>query len=254
MISRIQEIKNIGTFLSSRPASIELSKLVLMYGPNSQGKTTICDVIKSLKNNDPIYITQRKTVGQTEQPTVSFNFSNGKNAKFQRGLWCIDPGLGDISNIEVFDTAFVFDNVFTNNAIEHKNKESFTRFIIGEKSVNLSRELLALNEQKNELTRKYDSLAEDIERAIEKTLPLKDFIKAPYQADVHDEDVALLGIKTTIQEETKNLKNISAIKSLAFPTALLPIDINIFAIIKFLTLHTTLKPNIIAENYRTDTS
>ena len=64
MISRIQEIKNIGTFLSSRPASIELSKLVLMYGPNSQGKTTICDVIKSLKNNDPIYITQRKTVVQ----------------------------------------------------------------------------------------------------------------------------------------------------------------------------------------------
>lgn len=231
MISRIQEIKNIGTFLSSRPASIELSKLVLMYGPNSQGKTTICDVIKSLKNNDPIYITQRKTVGQTEQPTVSFNFSNGKNAKFQRGLWCIDPGLGDMSNIEVFDTAFVFDNVFTNNAIEHKNKENFTRFIIGEKSVNLSRELLALNEQKNELTRKYDSLTEDIERAIEKKLPLKDFIKAPYQADIHDEDVALLGIKTTIQEETKNLKNISAIKNLAFPTALLPIDINIFSVI-----------------------
>lgn len=231
MISRIQEIKNIGTFLSSHPASIELSKLVLMYGPNSQGKTTICDVIKSLKNNDPIYITQRKTVGHTEQPTVSFHFSNGKNAKFQRDLWCIDPGLGDMSNIEVFDTTFVFDNVFTNNAIEHKNKENFTRFIIGEKSVNLSRELLSLNEQKNELTRKYDSLAEDIERAIEKKLPLKDFIKAPYQADIHDEDVALLGIKTTIQEETKNLKNISAIKNLSFPTALLPIDINIFAII-----------------------
>lgn len=44
MLSRIQEIKNIGTFLNSHPASIELSNLVLMYGSNSQGKTTICDV------------------------------------------------------------------------------------------------------------------------------------------------------------------------------------------------------------------
>lgn len=227
MLSRIQEIKNIGTFLNSHPASIELSNLVLMYGSNSQGKTTICDVFKSLKNNDPVYITQRKTVGQVDQPTVSFNFSNGKNARFQRGSWCIDPRLGDMSNIEIFDTTFVFDNVFTNNAIEHKNKENFTRFIIGEKSIKLSKELMELNEQKNALAHSRDSLISDIESEIKSIMSLEDFIKVPYQIDIHDEDVALLGIKTTIKDETTNLESISDIKKLKFPTTLPSIDISI---------------------------
>lgn len=227
MLSRIQEIKNIGTFLNSHPASIELSNLVLMYGSNSQGKTTICDVFKSLKNNDPVYITQRKTVGQVDQPTVSFNFSNGKNARFQRGSWCIDPRLGDMSNIEIFDTTFVFDNVFTNNAIEHKNKENFTRFIIGEKSIKLSKELMELNEQKNALAHSRDSVIADIESEIKSIMSLEDFIKVPYQIDIHNEDVALLGIKSTINDETKNLESISDIKKLKFPTTLPSIDISI---------------------------
>lgn len=232
MINRIQEIKNIGTFLNSHPASITLSDIVLVYGSNSQGKTTLCDVVKSLKNQDPLFITQRKTVGQTDSPIVSFHFLNGKNAKFYRGAWHLDVGACDVSKIEIFDTSFVFDNVFTNNAIEHKNKENFTRFIIGEASVTLSKELLHLNEQKNELSRQFETISKDIESILEKRISLKDFLKIDFKEDISNEDVLLLGIKSTIQEETKNQKDISSIKSLIYPTKLDPICLEPFETIK----------------------
>ncbi len=230
MINRIQDIKNIGTFADTHPASIELSKLVLIYGPNSQGKTTLCDVVKSLKLQDAHYITERKTVGQIAPQIVSFNFSNGKTAKFQNGAWQLSDGISDVSKIEIFDTAFVFDNVFTNNVIEHKNKENFTRFIIGEDSIALSRELTRLNEQKNTLSRQLDAVIETIETVLQGKIDLKQFIKLPFQSDIHDEDVALLGLQTNIKDEENNRKNIVTIKNLVFPTVLPLVDTTVFNI------------------------
>ena len=151
MIKRIQEIKNVGTFANARPASIELNQLVFIYGPNSQGKTTLCDIFKSLMTNNIDYIIERKTVGQTENQSIVFNCGNKNEVKFDNNVWKVEKKVLDINQIQVFDTEFVQDNVFTNSQIEHRNKENFTKFVIGDESVKLSQELHALNENKKQL-------------------------------------------------------------------------------------------------------
>ena len=151
MIKRIQEIKNIGTFANARPASIELNQLVFIYGPNSQGKTTLCDIFKSLMTNNVDYIKERKTVGQTGAQSITFNCGNKKEVKFDNDVWKVDKKTLDINQIQVFDTEFVHNNVFTNSQIEHRNKENFTKFVIGDESVKLSQELHLLNENKKQL-------------------------------------------------------------------------------------------------------
>ena len=225
MLKRIQEIKNVGTFQNSRAASIELSELVLIYGSNSQGKTTLCDIIKSLKNKEPSYINERTTACQQEKPSVKLGFSDGKSASFSQGRWILDTGIDDTSKIEVFDTCFVYDNVFTNGTIEHKNKENFTKFIIGEASVKLTKELEALN-----LHKKCRQLEERILSKIKGNLKIEEFIRIPFKEDVHEEDNILLANHQIILEEENNKKDISLIKKLQFPKRLELIDINTFGI------------------------
>lgn len=54
MIERFKEIKNIGTYKNAEQiASCGFNKTTIIYGNNSQGKSTFCDILKSLSYNDP---------------------------------------------------------------------------------------------------------------------------------------------------------------------------------------------------------
>ena len=217
MIKRIQEIKNIGTFANARPASIELNQLVFIYGPNSQGKTTLCDIFKSLMTNNVDYIKERKTVGQTGAQSITFNCGNKKEVKFDNDVWKVDKKTLDINQIQVFDTEFVHNNVFTNSQIEHRNKENFTKFVIGDESVKLSQELHLLNENKKQLENEINAIETLITKKIENNISLKDFLAIHFKEDVAEEDCKCLALQSSITDETANKNNIENIKKLPLP-------------------------------------
>src|SRR5690606_13563162 len=69
MIKQIKNINNAGSYRQfSNGGSIQFEKLTFIYGLNTRGKSTLTDILTSLRDNDPTLITNRKSI-----PEVSGN-------------------------------------------------------------------------------------------------------------------------------------------------------------------------------------
>ena len=155
MIKQIKSINNIGNFREfSNGGSIQFEKLTFIYGLNTRGKSTLTDIITSLKENEPSLITTRKSI-----PTVSTNQSvrmsikpfgatNQSDYIFTNTSW---THVHSNDDIHIFGSDFIHKNLFTGLSIERQNKENFTRFILGQQGVQLATQIA---EDKRELRQK----------------------------------------------------------------------------------------------------
>lgn len=226
MIDRFQEIKNIGTYKNAEQiARCGFNKMTIIYGNNSQGKSTFCDILKSLSFNDPSFIENRKTIGELGKVKVEIGFGNKMFAKYENGEWMTSKDLLKTQRIIVFDTDFVQNNVFTNSEIERKNKENFTDFILGSESIEIQKQLLELKENINKLDKENESLKKDIESYTK--LTIEEFAKIKYVEDIKDLDTLCLGLHQQIANLKNDKQNIENIKKLPIPTAIEYIDENI---------------------------
>ena len=62
MLRRFQQIQRVGCFINSRPASVQFEPLSFVYGENRYGKSTLCDIFRSLAENNPDYVTHRLSI------------------------------------------------------------------------------------------------------------------------------------------------------------------------------------------------
>lgn len=212
MIERIKNIKNIGAYENSGNGQIKLDRFSYIYAANTYGKTTFCDIIRSLKTRDCFYILNRRRIGikPSEKCEVDLTI-NGCNVRFSDGAWHI-PTDADIGrDLEVFDINFVDENVFTNGNIEHKNKENLTAFILGERSVELVKKLgdleSCLSQKKEEFSRRKESLESNLE-----SIGFDTIRKISFVEDFKDKESLMMSIKEARSVAIKQRDNISAIK------------------------------------------
>ena len=62
MLKRIQDIKAVGCFSDAHPAALQFEPLTFIYGENCYGKSTLCDIFRSLAEGRPEYVTARVSV------------------------------------------------------------------------------------------------------------------------------------------------------------------------------------------------
>ena len=109
MIKRIQKIQNIGRFTNCHPAGCEFAKETIIFGLNTQGKSTLTAIMRSIQTGNNDILIGRKTFGETSDEKVEIDFEeNGQDDKyvFQNGVWNkINP------NILIFDSKFITENV-----------------------------------------------------------------------------------------------------------------------------------------------
>ncbi len=75
MIKKIVSIKGVGRFKNcNATGDVELRRAALVYAPNGRGKTTLCDVFRSLKTGVPDTVVGRSTLGAPTPPTVELLF------------------------------------------------------------------------------------------------------------------------------------------------------------------------------------
>ncbi len=159
MIKRINNINNVGVFREfSNGGSVQFEKLTFIYGLNTKGKTTLADILSSLKGNEPNLIISRKSI-----PTVNSNQSvrifvrphNATNelpCTFSNNSW---TQLNSNDDLHIFGSDFIHKNLFTGLSIERQNKENFTRFVLGQLGVQLATQIA---EDKRILRQKRGSL------------------------------------------------------------------------------------------------
>ena len=145
MIKQINSINNVGAFREfPNGGSIQFEKLTFIYGLNTKGKTTLTDILSSLKENEPTLITSRKSipaVNSNQSVRISVRPHNATNqlpCTFSNSSW---TQLNSNDNLHIFGSDFIHKNLFTGLTIERQNKENFTRFVLGQQGVQLATQI-----------------------------------------------------------------------------------------------------------------
>ncbi len=114
MIERIISIMNVGKFVNCKTAGdVTFRKLTLVYGENGRGKTTLCDILRSLATGDGDRIVGRKTLGSDDAPSSQILVTGAKHT-FTYGAWS-QP----FSNLAIYDSVFVHENVYAGDVFDH---------------------------------------------------------------------------------------------------------------------------------------
>lgn len=148
MLKKIKLIQGIGNFTSTTAGGIDLGDVTIIYGENRNGKSTLCDVIHSLSENDADFILNRKSIpnNQAKPPKVELMFvaqAGNVTAVFENSQWVVKNP--ECSKLYVFDQSFIHRNVITGQRLERSNSESMTSFILGENNTALFINLADMN-------------------------------------------------------------------------------------------------------------
>lgn len=142
MIVKVHSINNVGKFTQfNNPQGISFQRYNLIYGENGQGKTTLAHILRSLATSECRYINERKAVGSIVEPTITIELDT-HTANYSNQQW--DSSCTDI---EIFDTTYINENLFSGYYIDLDKKRKLYRFVIGDKGVKLSTQIDNLTEE-----------------------------------------------------------------------------------------------------------
>lgn len=142
MLKRIVSIQNVGRFKNcTARGDVTFRHYTLMFGENARGKTTLCEILRSLISNDPNHIIGRATLGSTDTPEVQLLTSNG-SIEFRNGNWS-----AAYPNISVFDTTYIRENVYEGDSVDTEQRRSLYRVIIGAEGVAMATRFKELEEK-----------------------------------------------------------------------------------------------------------
>ena len=136
MIEKFISIKNIGRFRDCSPhGDVTFRRLTLLFAENGRGKTTLCAILRSLNTGQHEFISARKTLGANGTASVQIRI-NGNTVSFSNNVW-----NSTYSDIVIFDSVFIHDNVYAGDYIDHDHKKNLYRVIVGMQGVQLAKQI-----------------------------------------------------------------------------------------------------------------
>lgn len=181
MIHRIRLLRNIGQFGSvSTGAQIKLGKLALVYAENGRGKTTIGAILRSLATGDPMPISERQRLAETNPAHVVLDCDGGPpDAMFEEGTW-----NRTLPGIELFDDVFVDLNVYSGLEVEPEHRKNLHELILGARGVDLSRRVQESVDQIEEHNRMLREKASAISHEILEGMTVDEFCALPQSTGI----------------------------------------------------------------------
>ena len=151
MLKRIQNITNIGRFIDCKVPGCEFGPTTIIFGFNTQGKSTFTAILRSVETGNNDILIGRKTFGATTDKKVEIDFDTGSGGNdkyvFQNRAWNKNN-----PNIVIFDSKFIADNVFDGESISFDQQKNLNTIIIGKKGQELNRQINALQTQSEKCT------------------------------------------------------------------------------------------------------
>ncbi|KUK79866.1 MAG: Uncharacterized protein XD94_1281 [Mesotoga prima] len=171
MIEKVIAIKNIGRFRDCSPrGDVSFRKLTLFFAENGRGKTTLCAILRSLQTDKSEFISERKTLGSTDSAFVKIRVA-GNNYTFKSNGWS-----STYSDIVIFDSVFVHDNVYSGDHVEHEQKKNLYRVIVGTQGVHLARKVEELNDRLRAANTKINTEKDAASRTLPNGTTLEDYL------------------------------------------------------------------------------
>lgn len=219
MIKRINVLKGIGRFSALNPTrgtEGDFSSLNVIYASNACGKSTLCDVFRSLDTGNPAYVIGRKRLGSDAQPEIVISLEGGKTTRFQGAQW---HECDNCPPIHVYDDRFVATNVFIGHHISADQRRNLYGLVIGDRAIALKQAVDTAEQQLNSATSTLNAAQSDLAKLIPTGYTIDSFRNI---ASVDDVD-------TKIAESTSDLRSAEQTKTKAEairarrPLAALPI-------------------------------
>ncbi len=140
MIQRINILNQIGRFTELQFDAGEqgnFAKLNVINAKNATGKSTLCDVLRSMTTGQAAYLLGRKRLNATTNPEIVVALAGGpptQTVRFQNDTW---QNLEATPNVQVFDERFVADNVLVGHHINVDQRRNLYGFVIGAQGIAL---------------------------------------------------------------------------------------------------------------------
>ena len=162
MIEKFISIKNIGRFRDCSPrGDVAFRRLTLLFAENGRGKTTLCAIFRSLMTGRHEFISERKTLGANGPASVQIRL-DGNTVSFSNGAWNTT-----YSDIAIFDSVFIHDNVYAGDYVDHDHKKNLYRVIVGTQGVQLAKQIEDLDGK----IRKANTEINTKKNAVSRTVP-----------------------------------------------------------------------------------
>lgn len=151
MLKRIRKIQNIGKFVDCQAPGCEFGIVTIIFGHNTQGKSTLTAILRSIQTGNNDILIGRKSFSVTSDKKVEIDFEEtGANDSyiFQNRVWNKTN-----SNILIFDSKFIADNIFEGEKITFDQQKKLNTIIIGKKGQDLNKEINDLQARSDEYAR-----------------------------------------------------------------------------------------------------
>ncbi|MGI8893050.1 MAG: AAA family ATPase [Bacteroidia bacterium] len=198
MILRFTTIKGIGRFKDCSIGARHFSKNTIIFGQNTGGKSTLTDILWSLKTGNAAYIEGRKTFGYIGNQQVELFEGDNNSFQFPSSQW-----NNGFENIEIFDTQYIHENIFEGNEINFGHQRNLHTIIIGSKGKRLAEEINTLQTDFEELTKKKTAKTNEFNRIFKREISVSDFRRLIKYEDV---DEKIKQIQTTIETANNQTK------------------------------------------------
>ena len=177
-LKKITGINTVGRFRTGGVSGGEYAKYTLFYAGNGRGKTTLCAVLRSLQENDPVHLTKRKTFGSKADQQVRLLLDTG-SINFGGGAWSVTN-----PDIHIFDQHFINANVHGGHQIDVDHRRNFYRIVVGPKGVKLAEEIDALDFQATTKQAAITAEKKVLQQHVPKGRTLDVFLGLPVEPDI----------------------------------------------------------------------
>jgi wobble nucleotide-excising tRNase len=209
-LKKITGIKTVGRFGAGTVSGGEYAKYTLFYAGNGRGKSTLCAMLRSLKENNPSHLLKRKTFGSSEDQQVQLLLDTG-SVKFSKGSWSASN-----PDIHIFDEHFINSNVHGGHQVAVDHRRNFYRVVVGPKGVRLAEEI---DELDGLATTKQAAITADkkvLQQHVPKGMTLTDFLKLADDPSIDGKISAAEQVLKTI-ENTDGITKHSLLNPISLP-------------------------------------
>lgn len=210
MITKVKRLKYIGKFydFSCQENALDWHKNTFLFAPNAYGKSTLVNVLRSLRDNDPKLIRSRRTLDKVTAPEAAIVI-DGTNHVFNGTRW-----ERPFPNIRIFDALFIHANILAQE-IEHEHKKNIHKIIIGAQGIKLAEELAGMKNHEKDRRQQLDTLAVQFGAARFTHHALDVFLAIPAA-----EETAVAARIKKLEQDIKSKESETQVRGLGFPRAL----------------------------------
>ncbi|QGQ99360.1 hypothetical protein EHS13_33115 [Paenibacillus psychroresistens] len=212
MIKKIINIKNTGKFRAfTAKSDVQFNKLNIVYSENGKGKTTLSNIFRSLNEQNNELVVGRKTLGGVGEQAIDILIDSTKY-QFKNGTWLNKPE----SEIEIFDSLFVSENVYS-KFVEHDQKKQLYLFTIGKPGVEKAKQLDQLDTDIKNANNTKKELETTIKLGIDGILSVEDFIKLPFKENL-DQEIQMCQQSLLVHSKEAEIKSKSILSQADLPS------------------------------------